>query len=134
MFYKVLTLWDAPLAYSFVLFVDNPPEKIAKVEDMKFAILQGRTLPYSMPHPYAYNCAPDHTRSFLAPVRPTEICRDICCVFDRALLGEGLQVRQSNNGEQIFGLPWLVLKACFETSFWITTSLREQRRNMSSMQ
>ena len=41
--------------------------------------LKGRTLPYSMPHPYAYNCAPDYTRSFLAPVR------------------------QSNNGEQIFG-------------------------------
>jgi len=44
--------------------------------------LKGRTLPYSMPHPYAYNCAPDHTRSFLAPVR------------------------QSNNGEQIFGNGW----------------------------
>jgi len=45
-------------------------------------VLKGRTLPYSMPHPYAYNCAPDHTRSFLAPVR------------------------QSNNGEQIFGNGW----------------------------
>lgn len=51
--------------------------------------LKGRTLPYSMPHPYAYNCAPDYTRSFLAPVR------------------------QSNNGEQIFG-PEALLKGCLE--------------------
>jgi len=44
--------------------------------------LKGRTLPYAMPHPYAYNCAPDHTRSFLAPVR------------------------SQNNAEQIFGNGW----------------------------
>jgi len=44
--------------------------------------IKGRMLPYSMPHPYAYNCAPDHTRSFLEPVR------------------------QRNNADQIFGTGW----------------------------
>lgn len=44
--------------------------------------LKGRMLPYSMPHPYAYNCAPDHTRSFLEPVR------------------------RRNNADQIFGTGW----------------------------
>ncbi|CAJ1422577.1 unnamed protein product [Effrenium voratum] len=44
--------------------------------------LKGRTLPYSMPHPYAYNCAPDHTRSFLEPVR------------------------RRNNADKIFGNGW----------------------------
>eukprot|EP00931_Biecheleriopsis_adriatica_P089096 TRINITY_DN6327_c0_g2_i1.p1 TRINITY_DN6327_c0_g2~~TRINITY_DN6327_c0_g2_i1.p1 ORF type:complete len:558 (+),score=100.31 TRINITY_DN6327_c0_g2_i1:61-1734(+) len=40
---------------------------------------KGRMLPYAMPHPFAYNCAVDHTRSFLEPVR------------------------QRNNADQIFG-------------------------------
>lgn len=33
--------------------------------------LKGRSLSHGMPHPYAYNCAPDHSRKFdsLAPVR-----------------------------------------------------------------
>eukprot|EP00931_Biecheleriopsis_adriatica_P089095 TRINITY_DN6327_c0_g1_i1.p1 TRINITY_DN6327_c0_g1~~TRINITY_DN6327_c0_g1_i1.p1 ORF type:complete len:576 (+),score=82.30 TRINITY_DN6327_c0_g1_i1:67-1728(+) len=30
---------------------------------------KGRMLPYSMPHPFAYNCAPDATRTFVEPVR-----------------------------------------------------------------
>ncbi|CAE8624465.1 unnamed protein product, partial [Polarella glacialis] len=46
--------------------------------------LKGRQLPHSMPHPYAYNCAPDHSRSYLS-LAP---------------------VRASNNAEQIFGNGW----------------------------
>lgn len=30
---------------------------------------KGKSLPYAMPHPFAYNCAPDHGRKFLTPVR-----------------------------------------------------------------
>lgn len=40
---------------------------------------RGRSLPYAMPHPFAYNCAPDHARRFLTPVR------------------------QRNNSDQIYG-------------------------------
>lgn len=40
---------------------------------------RGRSLPYAMPHPFAYNCAPDHCRKFLTPVR------------------------QRNNADQIYG-------------------------------
>jgi hypothetical protein len=34
-------------------------------------VLKGRTLSHAMPHPFAYNCAPDHGRKYLdlAPVR-----------------------------------------------------------------
>ena len=58
-------------------------------------------LPYSMPHPYAYNCAPDHTRSFLEPVQPLvlhKVCSSAVSIWD-----PGLEVRQRNNADQIFG-------------------------------
>lgn len=43
--------------------------------------LKGRSLPFAMPHPYAYNCAPDTMNKYsLVPVR------------------------QSNNADQIFGI------------------------------
>ncbi len=75
MFCILLTLWHAPMDYSFALFcLWSSGGKFQNFPKWKIWSLhvQGRTLPYSMPHPYAYNCAPDHTRSFLAPARPTE--------------------------------------------------------------
>eukprot|EP00933_Yihiella_yeosuensis_P029089 TRINITY_DN227_c1_g1_i1.p1 TRINITY_DN227_c1_g1~~TRINITY_DN227_c1_g1_i1.p1 ORF type:complete len:580 (+),score=122.24 TRINITY_DN227_c1_g1_i1:117-1856(+) len=42
--------------------------------------LKGRTLGHGMPHPFAYNCAPDYSRKFLEPVR------------------------SQNNGNQIYGV------------------------------
>ena len=70
--------------------------------------VQGRTLPYSMPHPYAYNCAPDHTRSFLAPAWATDWCGagDFKWWCTASTDPHVVEVRQSNNGEQIFGNGW----------------------------
>lgn len=44
--------------YDATRYEDVPP--IAGVP-----VLKGRTLSHAMPHPFAYNCAPDHGRKYL---------------------------------------------------------------------